>query len=125
MQGRTLPWSLWAECSPSCQHLDVELKACRAGDDMFLMFSAPKVQHSVTAAQGDSTEPQALGRRTDRVSSGSGASRNLKEVLKEAQDHSDASRPEPAAFERATRKAVLGHEIANQPNGELDVCVQA
>lgn len=25
MQGRTLSWSLWAECSPSCQHLDVEL----------------------------------------------------------------------------------------------------
>ena len=92
---------------------------------MFLMLSAPKVQHSVRAAQGDITEPQALGRRTDRVSSGSRGARNLKEVLKEAQDHSGASRAEPAAFERATRKAVLGHELANQPNGKLDMCVQA
>lgn len=49
----------------------------------------------------------------------------MKEVLQEAQDHPGASRPEPAVLERATRKAVLGHELANQPNGELDMCVQA
>ena len=38
MQGRTLPWSLWTECSPACQHIDVELTAFRAGEDMFLML---------------------------------------------------------------------------------------
>ena len=125
MQGRTLPRSLWTECSPACQHLDVELMACRAGEDMFLRLSAPKVQHSVTAAQGDVTEPQALGRWMDRVSSGGGGPRTRKQVLKEAQDHSGTSRPEPAVLERAPRKVILGRELANQANGELDLCIQA
>lgn len=85
----------------------------------------PQVAALCYSSEGDITELQALGRQTDRVSSGCGGSRNLKQVLKEAQHHSGTSRPEPAVLERATRKVVLGRELANQANGELEMCIQA